>query len=436
VEIAGGQELVGVVATDVDGDGLTDVVVLAHHSLAVTVHRNLGGGVFHRPAGPPVNALTRDLDVGDVDGDGDLDVALCAGYAGFGNVEVALNDGVGGLATGLFHGSGGGAMAVKLRDLDADGDLDLLWADSGDSPPYDFWTALNDGTGDFGQPTEWPVGTCGNGDVEAFDMDGDGDLDVVLTEYAGCIGSGAPPRAFFSENLGGGVFSAASIYETPFRPERVGHGDLDQDGDEDIVFTNAGGVTIGLADGLGGFAAPLQVALAQGAKDVSVVDLDGDGVLDLATSSFTGAPGEGATLSVLLGTGGATFGAPATLRGSYSPDLANARWLDVADLDGDGELDLAALNAGSNDVSIFAGLGGGAFAEHERTLTGPSPSAFAAADLTGDGAVDLVVVIGVPPAELSREIVVFEGLGGGGAEPPVRRRLPPSVRAPEWRSRR
>jgi hypothetical protein len=87
-------------------------------------------------------------------------------------------------------------------------------------------------------------------------------------------------------------------------------------------------------------------------------------------------------------------------------------------------------------VSIFAGLGGGAFAEHERYLTGPSPSAFAAADLTGDGAVDLVVVIGVPPAELSREIVVFEGLGGGGAEPPVRRRLPPSERAPEWRSRR
>ena len=409
-EIAGGQYLIDVLVEDVDGDGARDVLVLAHHTLMVTVHRNLGDGEFHHPQGTYVNPLSSDLDVADVDGDGDLDVAMTAAYAGSGNVEVAYNDGAGNFSAGSFFGSGGGAMAVKLRDLDGDGHLDLLWADDGTSPPYDFWTALNDGAGQFEAPVEWPVNTCGNGDVEAFDMDGDGDLDVFLSEYLGCFG-GDGSRCFISENLGDGTFAAPVVYTLVLRPERIGHGDLDADGDEDVVFTDGGGLTIGLNAGDGQFGSPRQIALPGGAKDVEVAELDGDGILDIAACSWSGAAGDGARVSILWGLGEATFSEAEVHLGSYTPNLGNGQDLVLADFDLDGDLDLVTANFASNDVSVYTNLGNGSFTDQARFGAGPSPSAIGRGDMNGDGRPDLAVLVGVPPAELDRELIILKGLG-------------------------
>jgi hypothetical protein len=76
----------------------------------------------------------------------------------------------------------------------------------------------------------WSVHTCGSGDVDAFDVDEDGDLDVVLTEYLGCAGGSGNNRVFISRNRGDGTFDPPYTVATYLNTEIVGHGDLNLDG--------------------------------------------------------------------------------------------------------------------------------------------------------------------------------------------------------------
>ena len=252
------------------------------------------------------------------------------------------------------------------------------------------------------------MNTCGNGDVDAFDMDADGDLDVFLTEYLGC-GGVSPAQCWIRANLGNGTFGPPYAYELILRPEKLDHGDLDFDGHEDLVLSDAGGVTIGFGRGNGTFEPPVQLSLGSGgARDVVVADVDLDGFPDVVASSHFGGPG--ARVSILLGNGDRSFQPPRSYHGSYSSDLANARDLIVADVDADGLPDLMTLNGGSNDFSYFRNLGKGTFRPQLRYGLGPGAAAFAFADVSGDGVRDMAALVGIPPFNLSREIVVVRGL--------------------------
>lgn len=404
-EVPGGQAPTDLRTADVDGDGWLDVLVVNRDSLALYVYRGSASGEFETHAARPLQGFTHDIAVADVDLDGDLDVAAGGGYAGSGNIELVRNQGDGTFGPAWQVHLGAAAMAVTFRDVSGDGAPDLLWCDHTSAPPYDFWTAVNDGSGNF-TPVEWPVGTCGNGDVEAFDMDGDGDLDVFLAEALGCTGTFGN-RMFISRNLGGGTFAPATTYQTILRPQRIAHGDVDLDGDEDLVYSVAAGLELARSNGDGTFQAPVAIALPGAGNATVLADLDGDGVLDVATTTVNGP--HGIDVFVLLGNGDGSFGAPSIHPAGYSPDLKNADELLARDVDGDGDLDLLALNVGDGDVSLLRNRGDGTFQRQVRYGLGPAATSFAADDFDGDGSVDLIGSVGVPPLDLSKELVTVFG---------------------------
>jgi hypothetical protein len=146
-----------------------------------------------------------------------------------------LNDGTGRFPTSLPVNNGvDGVAAGVLRDLNGDGRPDLLFNNANTASQYDFFTSLNNGNGTFGAITRWVVRSAGWGSIDAFDLDNDGDLDVVDMEALGA--PNIPPGRFFvALNNGNGTFQTPFAYDMlPNRPFDVAGRDFNEDGKIDL----------------------------------------------------------------------------------------------------------------------------------------------------------------------------------------------------------
>jgi hypothetical protein len=133
---------------------------------------NLGTGTFGVMTSINTTAA-HDIEVLDVDVDGDLDIV----QTGTG-VTVVLGDGNGNFGTGTAYGSGTTYYIAK-GDLNDDGRIDLVTSDYGGNVVRVF---LSNGVGTFAEPTAYGAGTNPNG-IKIGDMDADGDLDIVVANY-------------------------------------------------------------------------------------------------------------------------------------------------------------------------------------------------------------------------------------------------------------
>ncbi|MFL6246570.1 MAG: FG-GAP-like repeat-containing protein [Thermoanaerobaculia bacterium] len=272
--IYGAGDTYDVALGDLDNDGDLDFVS-ANRLENETVWINDGSANFTQHATTFNGDSTIDVSLGDIDGDGDLDAVLSNQS---GAQSAWLNDGTGGFTahpTTPTFGSGN-MNAIPLGDLDGDGDLDAITANQNGAEQV--W--MNDGTGSFSASTSF--GGDNSYDVALGDVDGDGDLDAVVANMSG------QAETVWS-NSGNGTFSSLSSFGTG-DSRAVALGDVDGDGDLDAVIANAGteAETIWLNDGSGTFSAHPSVATINSGTDtwgLALGDLDGDGDLDVLVAN-------------------------------------------------------------------------------------------------------------------------------------------------------
>jgi hypothetical protein len=231
-----GDHYISVALGDVDSDGDLDAFVgsFDFYAQPSEVWLNNGSGIFS-DSGQRFGYNNVKVDLGDVDGDGDLDaLVVVLSYSGPSGSEVWLNDG-----KGTFSYSQGigyyWSFDADLGDVDGDGDLDAFLANGwiAEAEPNVVW--LNDGKGTFNDSGQ-RVGNSHSESVALGDVDGDGDLDAF-------VANGAPdhrePNMVWL-NDGTGTFSDSGENLGDSISYHVALGDVDGDRDLDALVTNDG----------------------------------------------------------------------------------------------------------------------------------------------------------------------------------------------------
>ena len=411
-----GQNTVDIMLGDVDSDGWVDILTADSYSMQITVHKNYGQATFPIPhLFDTGSSIAGSLDAADIDGDGDLDVVTSAsGRAAIGvTVKVQINLGNGIFGEGVSYSIRGGGVQAKFRNLNGDSFPDLLFATAINSPPYDFHYAINNGDGTFGTVQTKSIGSCGWYDIDAFDIDNDGDEDVLITEWLGCPNvTNSSMRLFICLNDGNASFADPLIEVIGPGVAPIAAGDFNSDGKIDIATGTAGAlINISIGNGNGDFNDPVNYSIGSqgGATDIVVADFNGDDILDIASSNFW----ESTTMSVLIGNGDGTFQPANIIPSAYSPDLLNVSGITVGDVDSDGDADIMVGNNASNCISLYEN-NNGVFTYRVRIggYSGVFSPLFA--DFDGDDRGDLVAVGQLPPSGIPSTLMFIKGVTTGG----------------------
>lgn len=455
---------------DFDNDGVIDIA--EYYAGVVTLMKGLGNGMFSQHSVTTVGTSFGVVAAGDLNSDGTLDlIATHTDVTGF---TVLLNQGDGSFALGTTYAVPLGYMGeATIADLDADGILDVATTNYGVSGNFPMTVSafLGNGDGTFAARVDSSTGSASPEAIVAADMTGDGIIDLAFTAasfsvkyvhvYRG-IGDGTfvfNDDFMFSNpngdafrchlvagqfngdsqmdiavstdawnygeidvyfNLGSGVYGTPYSTTVPLIPASLTSGDMNGDGKVDLIATGsdrADGFSVLFNGGSGTFTNTFFRTSASSTYGEPVdVDLDGD--KDIVLSNQIG-------LVSMLNPGNGTF--------EYDASTSNDRNVKLADLNGDGKLDLVRtnggisvqLNQGNNTfaakvsystatsvelvdvngdakpdllmpngsvVEVRFNNGNGTFAAASTYATAGGSAYVAAADLTGDGKADLAVV--------------------------------------------
>ncbi|HQF65699.1 MAG TPA: FG-GAP-like repeat-containing protein [Planctomycetota bacterium] len=343
---------------DYDGDGLLDCCVLNRHAPHICILRGNGDGTFRAPEAyvlPETESTVYEgMCQGDLDGDGNLDFAAVDFYGG--RLAVVFNDGNAGLSPATVYSTGGGSYphGIQAEDMDGDGDLDLVVT-------YDLAAAVaiwkNDGKGVFTLFNMVPTQGVRPQNVGIGDFDGDGDLDYAAANSE-WIGGGVPSVTIFRNGGDGRAAFVQRILTPPASgPCSCRVADLDGDGALDLVvgsWTDAS-VCVLWGNGKGEFseAQVLRAPPSSTAVEPAIADLDRDGALDLVVALFEPIAENPTRFALMIFWGDGARGFTA---GPFLPAGVNPRYPVVEDFDRDGDPDIASVQWYDSTVEVFENL--------------------------------------------------------------------------------
>lgn len=354
-------------AGDLNRDGHLDLTVTGQ---ANTVSIFLGNGLGGFATGSTVTVGSRPIDVAieDVNADGKLDL-ITANFT-TSNVSIALGTGSGTFGVASAYATGTNPVCLVLADVNTDGRCDVLTANQSNTISVLLGTA----SGALAAPTNFATGTTPLG-IGVGDWDSDGKLDLAVTSF----GSN---RITLHRGTGTGSFVLPTGILMGTSPDAIAVADLNRDGRADLVVTNRvfqGEVIVLVGNGGGTFTVRPGVPVGQHPSDVVVADFNADGKLDVAVACDRP--------TVLLGDGAGGLGTP---MGVFSFPSAGVTSLVLGDFQHDGRLDLVTNEGGSFDRAwMYPGVGA-AFVPAQ-LLVGTEPLSAAVADMTGNGAADIIV---------------------------------------------
>jgi hypothetical protein len=375
------QTMTAFSCTDVDRDGDVDIAFAAYKG--VSVLENLGRGDFYARR---ELVATADLEVGaaigDLDGDGTIDLALARGAISFrwGTADGFFED--------FLDGFGGPYLkSVAVGDIDGDGDLDVVTGGSHNdffSVPAVVRVLRNDGNRQFAVLGSLALPPNGDNQVALSDLDGDGDPDLVRASSLTTIGivSSLGVRM----NSGDGTFGPETSFAYGTQIVDLAVADMNLDGSPDVLVCDASenSVTVFLNDG-GGALLPLEAFYADiMPRSLAVERIDPDAYPDVVvvTSSSSN------RMAVLLndGTGG-------LLDAFTVPTVATPVHAAIGDVDGDGMNDVFVVSA-YNGGSLHLGRGDGRFLPRTEYAAVNDGLLAMFADLDRDTDLDLVIPSG------------------------------------------
>ncbi|MEL0651782.1 T9SS type A sorting domain-containing protein [Algibacter sp. TI.3.09] len=279
-------------SVDIDSDGDMDIIAgFSNSEISIVWYENRDGmGDFGNelPVSEGINQL-RDIYPIDIDNDGDIDV-ISADSGQYCRISLFRNENSGIFSTEqmIYDPIGNSDMtaqisSIQANDVDGDNDMDILFTlkRSIDSGNITVWIENLDGIGETFSDVKLIDGEGFTGSISSFyssDLDGDGDIDVVSASHSD------QNIAWYENSDGLGKFGSQQIISASSIVTNVISLDIDGDGDQDVISNQNGLTLFENINSLGSFDNG-QLISSMSNNSIKSGDFDGDGDLDLATTS-------------------------------------------------------------------------------------------------------------------------------------------------------